>query len=271
MGSNEPPARSSCRGGSGDKGLTSDSDIHEATRRGASGEGASAAADGALLGAAVGRRVIALVGMMGSGKTSIGKRLATRLGLPFVDSDSEIETAAGMTITEIFDRHGEAYFREGERRVIARLLGEGPCVLATGGGAFMDARTREAITEAGISVWLRADTATLMQRIARRNNRPLLRTPIPPRRLRASSPCANPSTRALTSSWTRASDRMTRWSARSSLLSWRICAFILARGLHRERRGTRALVREGVRTLRPGGGVGAGSALRQSRARRARL
>ena len=140
MGSNEPPARSSCRGGSGDKGLTSDSDIHGATRRGASGEGANAAAaDGALLGTAVGRRVIALVGMMGSGKTSIGKRLATRLGLPFVDSDSEIETAAGMTITEIFDRHGEAYFREGERRVIARLLGEGPCVLATGGGAFMDA------------------------------------------------------------------------------------------------------------------------------------
>jgi shikimate kinase len=117
--------------------------------------------------------------MMGSGKTSIGKRLAGRLGLSFVDSDSEIETAAGMTITEIFDRHGEAYFREGERRVIARLLGEGPCVLATGGGAFMDARTREAIAEAGISVWLRADAATLMQRIARRNNRPLLRTADP--------------------------------------------------------------------------------------------
>ena len=95
------------------------------------------------------RRVIALVGMMGSGKTSIGKRLAGRLGLPFVDSDSEIETAAGMTITEIFDRHGEAYFREGERRVIARLLGEGPCVLATGGGAFMDARTRDAIAAGG--------------------------------------------------------------------------------------------------------------------------
>ncbi|MBV9568542.1 MAG: shikimate kinase [Hyphomicrobiales bacterium] len=117
--------------------------------------------------------------MMGSGKTSIGKRLAARLGLPFVDSDSEIEMAAGMTITEIFDRHGEAYFREGERRVIARLLAEGPCVLATGGGSFMDARTREAITGAGISVWLRADPATLLQRIARRNNRPLLRTADP--------------------------------------------------------------------------------------------
>jgi len=160
--------------------LTSDGDIHDATRRVASGEGAkAAAADFALLSAAVGRRVIALVGMMGSGKTSIGKRLAARLELPFVDSDSEIETAAGMTITEIFDRHGEAYFREGERRVIARLLGEGGCVLATGGGSFMDARTREAIAEAGISVWLRADPATLLQRIARRNNRPLLRTADP--------------------------------------------------------------------------------------------
>jgi shikimate kinase len=160
--------------------LTSDSDIHDATRRGASGDGAqAAAADGALLGAALGRRVVALVGMMGSGKTSIGKRLAAKLGLPFVDSDSEIETAAGMTITEIFDRHGEPYFRDGERRVIARLLGEGPCVLATGGGSFMDARTREAIAQAGISVWLRADAETLMQRIARRNNRPLLRTADP--------------------------------------------------------------------------------------------
>ena len=159
--------------------MTSDGDIHDATRRGAPAEGAKAANDPALLSAAVGRRAIALVGMMGSGKTSIGKRLAARLGLPFVDSDSEIETAAGMTITEIFDRHGEAYFREGERRVIARLLGEGPCVLATGGGSFMDARTREAIAETGISVWLRADPATLLQRIARRNNRPLLRTADP--------------------------------------------------------------------------------------------
>ena len=133
----------------------------------------------ASVGAALGRRVIALVGMMGSGKTSIGKRLAARLHLPFVDSDGEIETAAGMTITEIFDRHGEPYFRDGERRVIARLLGEGPCVLATGGGAFMDARTREAIAQAGVSVWLRADRATLMQRIARRANRPLMRTADP--------------------------------------------------------------------------------------------
>jgi shikimate kinase len=160
--------------------LTSDSDTHEERRSGAAGASVNAAAaNGALVSAALGRRVIALVGMMGSGKTSIGKRLAGRLALPFVDSDTEIETAAGMTITEIFDRHGEPYFRDGERRVIARLLGEGPCVLATGGGAFMDARTREAITQAGVSVWLRADPATLIQRIARRNNRPLLRTADP--------------------------------------------------------------------------------------------
>lgn len=133
----------------------------------------------ACLNGALGRKVIALVGMMGSGKTSIGKRLASKLDLRFVDSDAEIETAAGMTITEIFDRHGEPYFRDGERRVIARLLNEGPCVLATGGGAFMDERTREAIAASGISVWLRADKATLTQRIARRNNRPLMRTADP--------------------------------------------------------------------------------------------
>jgi shikimate kinase len=159
--------------------VTTDSDIHDEPRRDPPGPDAEGPSSGAAIGAALGRRVIALVGMMGSGKTSIGKRLATRLGLPFVDSDGEIETAAGMSITEIFDRHGEPYFRDGERRVIARLLGEGPCVLATGGGAFMDARTREAIAQAGISVWLRADHATLMQRIARRSNRPLMRTADP--------------------------------------------------------------------------------------------
>jgi shikimate kinase len=162
--------------------VTSESDIDEATRCGASGpelDRPDEEAEIEALGASLGRRVIALVGMMGSGKTSIGKRLAAKLGLPFVDSDAEIEMAAGMTITEIFDRHGEPYFRDGERRVIARLLGEGPCVLATGGGAFMDARTREAIAKAGISVWLRADHATLTQRIMRRNNRPLMRTTDP--------------------------------------------------------------------------------------------
>jgi shikimate kinase len=132
-----------------------------------------------VLRGALGNKVVALVGMMGSGKTSIGKRLAMKLELPFLDSDAEIETAAGMTITEIFDRHGEPYFRDGERRVIHRLLGEGPCILATGGGAFMDERTRAAIATAGVSVWLRADKATLTQRIGRRNNRPLMRTADP--------------------------------------------------------------------------------------------
>ena len=159
--------------------MTSESDIHDEPRQGLPGPRVNAAEARAALGAALGSRVIALVGMMGSGKTSIGRRLAARLGLRFVDSDGEIEAAAGMTITEIFDRHGEPYFREGERRVIARLLAEGPCVLATGGGAFMDVRTRGAIAESGISIWLRADPATLLHRISRRSNRPLMRTADP--------------------------------------------------------------------------------------------
>ncbi len=162
--------------------VTSESDIGQKPRSDATEPQSDHLDEAAAIEAlrtALGRRVIALVGMMGSGKTSIGKRLAAKLDLPIVDSDSEIETAAGMTITEIFDRHGESYFRDGERRVIARLLGEGPCVLATGGGAFMDARTREAIAASGISVWLRADQATLTQRILRRNNRPLMRTSDP--------------------------------------------------------------------------------------------
>jgi shikimate kinase len=163
--------------------VTSEHDIGEEPQGGSAESKAPGHTGGAdpakALCPALGRRVIALVGMMGSGKSSIGKRLAQRLDLPFLDSDAEIERAAGMTITEIFDRYGEPYFRDGERRVIARLLGEGPCVLATGGGAFMDARTREAIAACGISVWLRADRATLTQRILRRNNRPLMRTADP--------------------------------------------------------------------------------------------
>ncbi len=116
-----------------------------------------------------------LVGLMGAGKTNIGRRLATRLQLPFVDADSEIEAAAGETIPEIFENRGEAAFREGERRVIARLL-EGPVqVLATGGGAYMDAQTRALISERSISVWLRAELEVLVQRVARRSNRPLLK------------------------------------------------------------------------------------------------
>jgi shikimate kinase len=117
---------------------------------------------------------LVLIGMMGAGKTSVGRQLAHKLGLPFVDADHEIETAAQATITEIFERDGEAVFRNGERRVIARLL-EGPlCVLATGGGAFMNDETRAKIRERALSVWLRADLDLLTRRVGRRRDRPLL-------------------------------------------------------------------------------------------------
>jgi shikimate kinase len=119
-------------------------------------------------------RTIVLVGLMGAGKTKIGRRLAVRLNLPFFDSDSEIETAAGETIEEIFQHRGEAVFRDGERRVIARLLSQPTHVLATGGGAFMDPATRALIARCGVSVWLRADLDVLAARVARRTNRPLL-------------------------------------------------------------------------------------------------
>ncbi|MEM9028530.1 MAG: shikimate kinase [Pseudomonadota bacterium] len=132
----------------------------------------------------LGGRSIVLVGLMGCGKSSIGRRLASKLGLPFVDADDEIERAAHKTIDEIFRDHGEAYFREGERRVIHRLLGEGPRVLATGGGAYVDAETRAAIAEAGISVWLRAKLSVLMERVRRRDNRPLLKHPDPEAKMR---------------------------------------------------------------------------------------
>jgi shikimate kinase len=122
---------------------------------------------------ALGARSIVLVGMMGAGKSSVGRRLAARLGIPFVDADSEIETAAGMTIPEIFEKHGEAYFRAGEARVIARLLDSGPQVLATGGGSIMNQKTRDLIQIKGISVWLKADLDVLMKRTKRRNDRPL--------------------------------------------------------------------------------------------------
>ena len=135
----------------------------------------AAAQPAAALGAALGRRSVVLVGMMGSGKSSIGRRLAARLGLPFVDADGEIEKAAGMTIAEIFANHGEPYFRAGEARVIARLLEGGPQVLATGGGAFMNPETRLGIRAKGISVWLRATLEVLSRRIKRRGDRPLLK------------------------------------------------------------------------------------------------
>jgi shikimate kinase len=120
------------------------------------------------------RRTIVLVGLMGAGKTKIGRRLAARLNLPFFDSDNEIETAAGESIPEIFRNRGESVFRDGERRVIARLLTQPTHILATGGGAFMDPTTRAAIAKRGVSVWLRADLEVLLARVSRRGNRPLL-------------------------------------------------------------------------------------------------
>ncbi|WP_119274075.1 shikimate kinase [Taklimakanibacter deserti] len=122
---------------------------------------------------------IVLVGLMGAGKTTVGRRLAEKLGLAFVDADHEIELAAGQTIPEIFARHGEAYFRDGERKVIARLLENGAQVLATGGGAYMNGDTREAIRRHGIAIWLRADFDLLMRRVRRRSNRPLLQNADP--------------------------------------------------------------------------------------------
>jgi shikimate kinase len=135
--------------------------------------------DDAALIAALGTRSVVLVGMMGSGKSSIGRRLASRLAIPFVDADTEIEEAAGMTIAEIFEHHGEPYFRAGEARVIARLLDHGPQVLATGGGAFMNRDTRATICQKGVSIWLKAELDVLMKRIKRRGDRPLLKTDDP--------------------------------------------------------------------------------------------
>lgn len=127
----------------------------------------------------LGARSIVLIGMMGCGKSSVGRQLAARLRLPFVDADHEIEQAANLTIPEIFDIHGEDYFRAGEQRVIARLLGQPPQVLATGGGAYMNAQTRAAIGEHAVSVWLKADLETLFERVSRKANRPLLKNPDP--------------------------------------------------------------------------------------------
>ncbi len=118
---------------------------------------------------------IVLVGLMGAGKTTVGRRLAARLRLPFVDADAEIETAAGMTIAEIFERYGEAHFRDGERRVIARLIDGAPKVIATGGGAFLDEGTRALVLSRCVAVWLDGDVATLARRVGRRDHRPLVR------------------------------------------------------------------------------------------------
>lgn len=134
-------------------------------------------ADGSGVGATpwIGGRSLVLVGLMGAGKSTVGRRLATRLGLEFVDADEEIEAAAGLSIPEIFERYGEAHFRDGERRVLARLLAGPQRVIATGGGAFMNVETRRLIAERGISIWLKADLDTLVRRCAKRDDRPLLR------------------------------------------------------------------------------------------------
>ena len=122
----------------------------------------------------LGPRSIVLIGLMGAGKTAVGRRLANRLEMPFIDADTEIEVAAGATVSEIFAEYGESYFRQGERKVIARLLEAGPQVLATGGGAYMNADTRAAIKAHGLSVWLKADIKVLLKRVGRRGSRPLL-------------------------------------------------------------------------------------------------
>jgi shikimate kinase len=120
-------------------------------------------------------RTVALVGMMGAGKTSIGRRLAARLAVPFRDADHEIEAAAGLTVAEIFERFGEPYFRDGERKVIARLLDDAPHILATGGGAFMDDATRAAMARSAFTIWLKAPVGLLLSRVKKRESRPLLK------------------------------------------------------------------------------------------------
>ncbi|MCC0080765.1 MAG: shikimate kinase [Rhodobacter sp.] len=129
------------------------------------------------------KKTVVMVGMMGAGKSAVGKALAAELGVPFLDSDAEIERAANATIAEIFARDGEAFFRDKEAQVIARLLDGSPCVLSVGGGAFLRADTRERISRDGASVWLKADLETLWQRVRRKDSRPLLRTPDPRRTL----------------------------------------------------------------------------------------
>jgi shikimate kinase len=144
----------------------------------ASPAGASASQE-AEIAAALGTRSLVLVGMMGAGKSTIGRRLSARLRLPFLDADTEIEAAAAMSIPEIFETHGEPHFRDGEARVIARLLDNGPAVIATGGGAFMREETRRRIQDKAVSIWLKADADIIMKRVKRRADRPLLQTADP--------------------------------------------------------------------------------------------
>jgi len=129
--------------------------------------------------AALGKRCVVLIGMMGAGKSTIGRRVAARLRLPFLDADTEIEAAAGMSIPDIFEAHGEPHFRDGEARVIARLLEGGPAVIATGGGAFMREETRNRVRDKAVSIWLKADADVIMKRVRRRSDRPLLQNADP--------------------------------------------------------------------------------------------
>jgi shikimate kinase len=129
--------------------------------------------------AALGKRCVVLIGMMGAGKSTIGRRVAARLRLPFLDADTEIEAAAGMSIPDIFEAHGEPHFRDGEARVIARLLEGGPAVVATGGGAFMREETRNRVRDKAVSIWLKADADVIMKRVRRRSDRPLLQNADP--------------------------------------------------------------------------------------------
>jgi shikimate kinase len=140
---------------------------------------ASPASPEAEVMAALGTRSIVLIGMMGAGKSTIGRRLSARLRLPFLDADTEIEAAASMSIPDIFEVHGEPHFRNGEARVIARLLDSGPAVIATGGGAFMREDTRSRIAGKAVSIWLKADLDVIMKRVKRRADRPLLQTADP--------------------------------------------------------------------------------------------
>ncbi|MCE8518211.1 shikimate kinase [Ruegeria pomeroyi] len=136
-------------------------------------------------GAAALHKTVVMVGMMGAGKTAVGRALAQRLGVPFLDSDAEIENAANMSIPEIFERDGEAFFRDRESQVIGRLLKGAPCVLSTGGGAFLAEANRRMISERGVSVWLKADLSVLWNRVRHKDTRPLLRTADPRATLRA--------------------------------------------------------------------------------------
>jgi shikimate kinase len=140
------------------------------------GAGVSQEAD---ITAALGKRSVVLVGMMGAGKSTIARRLSARLRLPFLDADLEIEAAAGMSIPDIFETHGEPHFRDGEARVIARLLDNGPGIIATGGGAFLREDTRDRIRDKAVSIWLKADADVIMRRVKRRADRPLLQTADP--------------------------------------------------------------------------------------------